>query len=574
LIMFTNMKIAIAVVVLAVGYGMTLPAFVAVAQPPKTVEDRSEFHSEMETLLRGPIHEAFAEPIVFEPKPGLIISKEPPQPIEEMVPEQKPAGDRVTWIPGYWSWDDDRNDFIWVSGIWRMIPPNTQWVAGYWNQVAEGYQWISGYWADATASEIEYLPAPPATQEVGPNVQSPGQDYLWSPGIWMWHQQRYVWRAGFWYRANPSWCWVPAHYCWTPRGYIFVQGYWDYPWAQRGLLFAPIYFRSNVFVRPGFFYTPSIVLNNRLLVAHLFLRPHYHHYYFGDYYAGSYANRGFYPWFTVQNSRRGYDPIYSFQRWQNMREDDDWENRLQADFRLRQNDANSRPPHIWSEQAQRLPDNDGQSLNQALALAAPLVLLAKQQHNEMRLQVLERQERNDLGQLRKEIQKFSEQRSKLEQAGNHKPVENAKPVKELLPKSPIVERTVGVKPGILQSPKTSDEFKKGSSKFKQPAVPQSEPKLKQNVEPKMTREVEPRKPPQTEPKIIPQPMPKVAPKPVPKVEPKPMPKAEPKPMPRVDPKIVPKVQPKQVPKIEPKQIPRIDPKLIPRGEPKPKQRGQ
>lgn len=52
--------------------------------------------------------------------------------IEEVPPEQKPTGDNVDWIPGYWAWDDERTDFLWVSGIWRSLPPGRQWVSGYW----------------------------------------------------------------------------------------------------------------------------------------------------------------------------------------------------------------------------------------------------------------------------------------------------------------------------------------------------------------------------------------------------------------------------------------------------------
>ena len=61
-----------------------------------------------------------------------------------MPPDQKPAGQNIQWIPGYWSWDVSRGDFIWISGIWREPPPNNQWVPGYWHQVDGGYQWVSG----------------------------------------------------------------------------------------------------------------------------------------------------------------------------------------------------------------------------------------------------------------------------------------------------------------------------------------------------------------------------------------------------------------------------------------------
>ena len=90
----------------------------------------------VEVLTRGPVHEAFAETITFDPEPGIVVPKAPPDPIEEMAPDQRPEGANVTWIPGYWGWDDERNDFLWVSGIWRALPPGRQWVPGYWGTVA------------------------------------------------------------------------------------------------------------------------------------------------------------------------------------------------------------------------------------------------------------------------------------------------------------------------------------------------------------------------------------------------------------------------------------------------------
>ena len=73
----------------------------------------------MQVLTRGPVHEAFALPVVNDPKPGLTVAKQPPAPVEEEPPDQKPAGQNVQWISGYWSWDASRDDFLWVSGVWR-----------------------------------------------------------------------------------------------------------------------------------------------------------------------------------------------------------------------------------------------------------------------------------------------------------------------------------------------------------------------------------------------------------------------------------------------------------------------
>ena len=74
--------------------------------PPDSVEG-------VEMLTRGPVHEAFAETVTFNPEPGLVA---PPAPIEELPPEPRPEGANAAWISGYWDWDDVRADFLWVSG--------------------------------------------------------------------------------------------------------------------------------------------------------------------------------------------------------------------------------------------------------------------------------------------------------------------------------------------------------------------------------------------------------------------------------------------------------------------------
>src|SRR5262249_51808218 len=117
----------------------------------------------VEVLGRGPVHEAFAEPDTANPRPNPIVPKKPPDPVEEIPPDQKPEGNNVQWIPGYWAWDDESADFIWVSGLWRDVPPGRQWVPGHWAEVEGGWQWVSGFWGDVQQTEVEYLPPPPTS---------------------------------------------------------------------------------------------------------------------------------------------------------------------------------------------------------------------------------------------------------------------------------------------------------------------------------------------------------------------------------------------------------------------------
>ena len=199
-----------------------------------------------EVLTKGAVHEAFAQPVVFNAAPGPVVAQKPPDPVDEMPPEQKPAGDHVAWIPGYWTWEADQTKFIWTSGIWRSIPAGVEWVPGYWQQADTGSQFVSGYWRKTAEQEVTYMPQkPPDTLENGPVGTAPSPNVTWVPGCWIWRGEHYAWRAGFWAPCNPDWIWIPAHYVWTPSGYLFVEGHWDYAMQNRGVIFAPVVFRPS-----------------------------------------------------------------------------------------------------------------------------------------------------------------------------------------------------------------------------------------------------------------------------------------------------------------------------------------
>jgi hypothetical protein len=358
------------------------------------------------------VHEAFAETIAFDPQPGVVVAKTPPALIEEIPPDQRPAGDNVAWIPGYWGWDDERNDFLWISGVWRSLPPGRQWTPGYWGQSRQGVQWTSGYWADAGVSEIEYLPEPPATVESGPNSAAPDAGNIWLPGYWDWQQNHYAWRPGYWAEGNQNWDWVPAHYVWTPSGYVFVNGYYDYDVLRRGIVFAPVYFVGGLRTQPGFIYSPSAVINPSVFESHLFVRPGYGHYYFGDYYGASYASAGFSPWFSYQSSRIGYDPIYANQRWQN-RSNPAWDQQLAANFKNLRDNENARPPRNWTAQA-TLREQSTAPHNRDVAVAARLSELTQQQEGHRQFQSVGPAERQQLDQRRQQYRNYLQQRQQSE----------------------------------------------------------------------------------------------------------------------------------------------------------------
>lgn len=292
-----------------------LPAPVADVQTGIAVDAAAaEVPGGGEILLSGPLHEAYAEQFTIKPIAGLIVSKRPPDPIDEIPPEYRPEGSDVVWIPGYWGWDAERDDFVWVTGIWRLAPPNHVWIPGYWAEVADGYQWISGFWSPSDVQEVVYLPAPPEPVDATPGTDAPGDNYFWVPGQWVWVDTDYEWRAGYWAVAYPDWVWVPERYVYTPSGYIYRTGYWDYMLTDRGTIFAPVYWSNPV---ATYQLRPTYVINaGTSLLANLFVYPQYHHYYFGNYYSSRYLGQTIYPWVTVTQQAQLYDPLYAYYRTQ------------------------------------------------------------------------------------------------------------------------------------------------------------------------------------------------------------------------------------------------------------------
>jgi hypothetical protein len=366
-----------------------------------------------EPLTRGTIHEAFGQPVAFDPKPGLTVAKGPPAAVEEVPPEEKPVGDNVAWIPGYWGWDEERRDFIWVSGFWRVMPPDRQWVPGYWKQASDGYQWIAGFWMPATQQDIQYLPDPPQSLEAGPSTQPPGADYVWSPGYWGWRETAYAWYPGFWLQLRPDWIWCPAHYVWTPNGVVFINGYWDYTLSHRGLLFAPVFFRDTAIVaRRNFVFSPTIAISLGGLVDSLFCWPRYHHYCFGDYFAATSVQAGIYPWVSFNTTRVGWDPLFSHYNVVYARRDPQWRERLVTDYRFRQEHQEARPARTFAAQQQQATAGAGGT--RPVVLAQPLKEAVQAKSTGLKFERVDMQHRQSLAQQARGLQQIQEHRAKTE----------------------------------------------------------------------------------------------------------------------------------------------------------------
>jgi hypothetical protein len=449
---------------------------------------------DQEVLTRGPVHEAFGKPVSFDPEPGITVGKKPPDPIEELPPEVKPEGDNVVWISGYWGWDPDRKDYIWVSGFYRAVPPERQWMPGYWREAEGGFQWVPGYWAPIEG-KVEYLPPPPASVEVGPSSEAPSTDHVWVSGCWVWLDGRYAWRAGYWYVPRPGWVYVPPHYVWTPCGCVFVDGYWDYTIERRGVLFCPVYFGSVVYTRPGFVYAHHVAIDTSILTFHLFSWPHYHHYCFGDFYAGTYLHVGIYPWFSFHTSH-GYDPIFVHHHWVHGRRDPSWIVKVRADYRFYRDNEHARPPRTFAAQRALVASassRDGAKAGanaERLVLAKPVSQLAEAKNSPVKFSKVDDSKRKDSARLAKEIREVRSQRAKVETGAAAKPPDDpkqAKPVARELPKSSIVGRR-SKELDATKTPPQTPERPKVDPNWKPSRSPSSRPKPEDLIEPKRTPE--------------------------------------------------------------------------------------
>jgi hypothetical protein len=458
---------------IVLGFSGTMRA----GQQPQPDLNRTEG---AQVLTQGPIHEAFAEPVLYDPKPGPVIPKAPPAPVTESPPDQKPVGDNVQWIPGYWAWDDTRNDFIWVSGIWRNIPPGRQWIPGYWRQVEGGYQWVPGYWSTTDATEVQYLPEPPASLENGANSPPPTAEATWMPGMWAWQDNQYAWRPGFWVNNQPGWMWTPASYSWTPSGYVFNPGYWDYPLANRGIPFAPVYFGQQSYAQPGLSYTPGVGLLTSALLSSLFVRPSYGSYYFGDYYAPNNFQSGIYPFYAFHGSRYGYDPLFANAAAQNLRTNPGWANDLQEIYRYRRDHPEARPPRTFAEtRTMTARPVAGQNLPRGvsnLELARPLSQIttpaagAVENANAMRFERIDQARRQELGRQAAQLHKFGADRSRRElEAGRVTPPTGLTMPRQVeAPRSPIGgPLRAAQQPAVTPAPPRHPEFDRAT----RPATP-------------------------------------------------------------------------------------------------------
>ncbi len=295
------------------------------APPPVPEQEQPE------VLSGGPVHEAFAGPVNLQPQDILSAPREPPPAVDEQPPDRSPEKQGLIWVPGYWAWDDDDENFIWVSACWRAAPPGMIWTPGYWAPREGAWAWVSGYWKPIDSGEPEYLPEPPPMDAAPPPEAESDGDSLWVPACAYWQESGYVMRPGYWLQPVPDWVWTPAHYIWTPRGYLFAPGHWDHALEQRGVLYAPVRFPETVTLQTRPVHAPLAALDLAPLSVSLFASPRYSH-------------------------------VYEHARWRRWRAEPDWKRNCRRDDDRRRGESKPRvrsnpepPPRIVKPPVRSMP---------------------------------------------------------------------------------------------------------------------------------------------------------------------------------------------------------------------------
>ncbi len=243
-----------------VGIGLAILALSPCAVVTAQTGGQPPPNGGIEVQPRGPLHESFVQPFDPNPGPGPAYGQAPPAPIPEKPADIQPGSESAQWIPGYWAWDANRNDFVWVSGTYRNAPPGRRFIPGQWTNTPDGWRWVAGYWAPENQGDIQLAAQPPASLEVGPSMPPPDDNSSYVPGYWAYQNDTFIWRPGFYAPLRAGRTWVQPRYIWTPNGYLYNSGYWDYPLVDRGLLFAPVWFNGTPWRTAGWYYRPNHVM--------------------------------------------------------------------------------------------------------------------------------------------------------------------------------------------------------------------------------------------------------------------------------------------------------------------------
>lgn len=85
-----------------------------------------------------------ATPVQTPQGTTMIVTQSAPPPVQQEPVLERPS-DRHVWIPGYWTWRDNR--YVWIAGRWEVPPmADSVWVAPRWEREGNSYRFYEGYW--------------------------------------------------------------------------------------------------------------------------------------------------------------------------------------------------------------------------------------------------------------------------------------------------------------------------------------------------------------------------------------------------------------------------------------------
>ncbi|NGX61451.1 MAG: hypothetical protein K940chlam9_00937 [Chlamydiae bacterium] len=225
--------------------------------------------------IEGPIHEAY---ITQEYGKEILqaVPNIPPHPIYEEPPRK--TDPESIWISGYWAWVREAGEYVWVSGIWRKLPPGQAWTPGKWHQYTEGWVWIPGYFSPEGSPAMSPVLSPPPTplEEATPQAPNNSESYFWIAGQWGYDPtvRDYVWYKGRWEPLESDWVYTPASFQSTEKGTIYLPAFWDWPLELRGSVYDTIHIPKEH--RNQAHYEPEKSLDPLYVVEKLYL--HYPNY--------------------------------------------------------------------------------------------------------------------------------------------------------------------------------------------------------------------------------------------------------------------------------------------------------
>ena len=245
-----------------------------------------------------------ADPVTAQPVPGPVVPKEPPPNISEDPPAQKPDIDNVQWVPGYWAGDAPQQQFLWISGVYRVPPQDRNYIPGYWTTSEDG---CAGCPDSGRAAKYRIPPirlSPPLARQWRPDLEAPTTIRSTSPGPDLAARSlrlaaRLLVRRAGWPRLDSALLSVDAERLRLRRWLLGLSA------ARSRRDVAPVYFSQPLWNNSNWSYQPSYVVSPSSFLDSAFTNgPGF---YFGNYYGN--AGAGFNPWYA---GRGRYDPTFGY----------------------------------------------------------------------------------------------------------------------------------------------------------------------------------------------------------------------------------------------------------------------